>query len=381
MRTLRLSLTAAVMLGLFAPTTSGVTAADAGDQISYTSQPDRLAIFLNDVAYARDAVSLPGGVDVRVVLPDTIFPDTLILRENGERVPNYRLDRRTGQPTIGWQSASDSALRDVTLEYLLSGVSWRPRYDMWLGADSDETVDIDFLAEVQDGALRLDDVDTKLVAGLVDIASAVNAMAEISANQQLAGYDDSGVTTVPTGQVNIQHIYDIGSLTAAAGDTVFLMMVGQTLPARRLHLWNAQSDDQVTVIYKVRNETDLPFAEGIVRSYQAGMFIGSDLIETTPLGSEGSVTVGHLRDVRVKRDESRTEVDLGRFYYLHEVELSISNFGPTTIVLEVVDLRPPEAEDLKSSMRPKEEAGNVLRWQLAVEPGATETITYDFKVD
>ena len=32
-------------------------------------------------------------------------------------------------------------------------------------------------------------------------------------------------------------------------------------------------------------------------------------------------------------------------------------------------------------MTPKQEAGNLLRWQLAVEPGATETITYDFKVD
>jgi hypothetical protein len=91
--------------------------------------------------------------------------------------------------------------------------------------------------------------------------------------------------------------------------------------------------------------------------------------------------VGHLQDVRVERDESSTVISLGRFSYRYEVELSISNFGPTTVHLEVVDYRRPEAEQLEYSMTPKEEPGNLLRWQLSVEPGASETITYEFLVD
>ena len=158
-------------------------------------------------------------------------------------------------------------------------------------------------------------------------------------------------------------------------------MAGQTLPGRRLHIWNAQTDTQVTVIYKVRNDTELPFAEGIVRAYQAGMFIGSDMIETTPVGSEGSVTVGHLKDVRVERKASQTVVSIGRFDYRNDVELKISNFSPATVHLEVVDYRVPEAEEMTFSMTPVEEAGNVLRWRLSVEPGSTETITYDYLVD
>jgi hypothetical protein len=148
-----------------------------------------------------------------------------------------------------------------------------------------------------------------------------------------------------------------------------------------VHLWNASTDQQVTVIYKVRNDTELPFAEGIVRAYQAGMFIGSDPIETTPVGSEGSVTVGHLQDVRVERKESQTVANLGRFDYRNEVVLSIGNFGPTTVEIEVVDYRRPEAEQLTFSMTPEEEPGNVMRWVVTVEPGATETITYEFLVD
>ena len=381
MRSLRLSLATTVIVSMIAVPSGGASAAESDDRMSYTSQPDRLAVFLNNVAYAQDAVSLPGGTDVRVVLPDTVFPDTLILRENGERVPDYRLDRQTGQLAIKWQSATDSALRDVTLEYLLSGVTWRPTYDMWLGADTAETVDLDFFAEISDSTLRLDGVDTKLVAGLVDLTRAIDVVSELSANQRLAGFDESGIIASPTGQVDIQHVYDVGRITAEPGDTVYTHMVGETLPARRLHVWNAQASDQVTVIYKVKNESTEPFAEGVVRSYQDGLFIGSDFIELTPVGSEGSVTVGHLQDVRVKREESRTAIDLGRFDYFHEVELTVENFTPTTVHLDVVDHRRPEAEDLQFSMRPQMETGNLLRWQIAVEPGEEMVITYEFKVD
>jgi hypothetical protein len=220
------------------------------------------------------------------------------------------------------------------------------------------------------------------VAGRVDLSSPIAPNAELSANQALAGYAESDIEVAsPSGQVDIQHVYDVGAITAEPGDTVYTQMTGGTLPARRLHLWNAQTDDQVTVIYKVENTSEQPFAEGVVRSYQDGLFIGSDFIELTPVGSEGSVTVGHLQDVRVKREESRTVINEDRFDYLDEVELTISNFTPTTIHLEVVDYRRPEAEAMQFSMQPELEPGNLLRWQVSVEPGDEMVISYEFKVD
>jgi hypothetical protein len=385
MRVLRSATTAVLTLGLITGTTAGAAAqaTDADGQISYTSQPDRVAVFLNNIAYARDAVSLPGGVDVRVVLPDSVYHDTLILRENGERVPDYRLDRRTGQTAVQWQSATDTELREVTIEYLLGGVSWRPTYDMWLGADTDETVDLDFYAEITDNSLRLHDVETQLVAGYVDLSSPISPAAELSVNQRLAGFDDAAAdaASAPTGQVDIQHVYDVGTVTAEPGDTVYTQLVGETLPARRLHLWNAPTDEQVTVIYKVTNESDQPFAEGVVRSYQDGLFIGSDFVELTPVGSEGSITVGHLQDVRVKREETQSAVDMGRFDYRYEVELTIENFTDTTVHMDVVDYLRPQAEQLQASMDPQLEAGNIMRWPISVEPGDEMVITYEYLVD
>ena len=46
---------------------------------------------------AHDTIPLPGGMDVQVILPAMVFPDTLVLRENGERVSNYRISRRESQ--------------------------------------------------------------------------------------------------------------------------------------------------------------------------------------------------------------------------------------------------------------------------------------------
>jgi hypothetical protein len=382
MRVLRSTTTLTITLGLLGGMMGGASAAAADDQISYTSQPDRLAVFLNGVAYAHDSVTLPGGIDVRVVLPAGVYTDTLVVRENGERVGAYRLDYQMGQPALKWQSAGASELREVTLEYLLGGVSWRPTYDMWLGADEDETVELDFFAEISDSSLPLEEVEMQLVAGHVDLSSPIAPMAELSANQRLAGYEDfAGVPSAQTGQVDIQHVYDIGRVTADPGDTVYAQLVGGTMPARRLHLWNAQTDQQVTVIYKVTNDSDQPFAEGVVRSYQDGLFIGSDFVELTPVGSEGSITVGHLQDVRVKREEGRTAIAEGRFDYRGDVALTISNFTPTTVHMEVVDYRYPEAEELQASPMPQEEAGNILRWQISVEPGDEMVISYSYKVD
>ncbi len=183
------------------------------------------------------------------------------------------------------------------------------------------------------------------------------------------------------GQVDIQHTYDIGQLTADPGDTIYAQLMGQELPARRLHIWNAQTDQQVTVIYKVKNESDQLFSEGVMRNYQDGLFIGSDFIELTPVGGEGSVTIGHLQDVRVKREQTQAAVDMGRFDYQYETTLTIENFTDTTVHMDVVDYLPPNAEELKASIEPQLEPGNLMRWPISVEPGDEMVITYEYLVD
>jgi hypothetical protein len=250
---------------------------------------------------------------------------------------------------------------------------------MQLGDDTATTVDYSFFAEVQNTAFDLEAVTTHLIAGRVDTSQQVNSISNAATNQMIVGYDNTQAGNGDVGAASIQNIYDIGAVTAATGETVYLNQFEAALPARRTLIWNAETDQQASVIYKVRNDSKIPMPEGIVRSYQHGYFIGSDFVEVTPVGSEGSITVGQLQDVRVKRSESQTAIT-GVFYSLqHHVELSLTNFSAQIMTIDVVDRQNADAEELAFSSEPARETGNLLRWIATIEPGKTVTVTYDYK--
>jgi hypothetical protein len=353
----------------------------ASDQVTYLSQPEQVAIFLNNIALARDTINLGGEAAVSITLPDQVFPDTLILRENGQRVTRYSLSYVTGKAVVTFQTSGEA---EITLDYLFAGLSWRPTYDMWIvGAADDQSVQMSFFVEIQNNALSLEDVAVRLVAGRVDTSQQVYDTSVVTANQYIAGYEATGV--VPSGvvgPVTIQHVYEAGTISAAMGDTLYLGILDKTFPARRLILWNAATDIQAQVIYKVTNDSDLPLAEGITRTYQDDLFIGSDFIETTPIGSEGSVTVGGVQDLRVNRAASQTYLEgvLG-YEYQHEVTLTLSSFSDQDIQLEVVDYWDTNAKDFEFSQEPSREPGNLLRWAVTVPAGETIVITYRFRTD
>jgi hypothetical protein len=357
----------------------GLAAPALADQITYVSQPDDVYVFLNNIAYARDTITLPGDVTVSLTLPPQTYVDTLIVRENGARVPNYRIRQSNGQPLLEWVTAAGSAARTVTLEYLLTGLSWMPKYDMLLGDDQAETVGFSFFAQFQNQALDLTDVQVHLIAGRVDTTSQVDTISTVTTNQMIAGYEAAPQQAAGIGAATIQYIYEPGRIDSGIGDTVFVQLMGKTLPARRLHVWNASVDNEVKVIYKVRNDSDLPLAEGVVRSYQNGIFIGSDFVEVTPIGSEGSITVGSLQDVRARRAESTQALQtFSDFDTRHRVELTLESFATEAITIEVVDFERPDAVDFAYLMEPQRETGNLLRWVVTLEPGATLTIQHEF---
>lgn len=350
----------------------------ANEQVIYTSQADEIAIFLNNIAFARDYISVAGGTDAQIVLPPEIFPDTLIVRENGDRAATYRINYKDNQVLL--ILSTSEADREITLEYLMQGISWQPSYDMWL--QDENNVHLDFFVEIKTPTLSLNNVEMTLVAGRVDTSQQVNAISTVTTNQYIAGYVETE-NPVSTGPVSIQHLYQLGTISAEAGDTIYTSVLQHDFPARRLILWNAQLDRQATVIYKVSNNSDMPLAEGIVRSYQDSLFVGSDFIEQTPIGSEGSVTVGGLQDVRVNRAETRSRIagrndDYDTYY---EVTLTLSNFSDSYVDVEVVDAWNPSAQNFQFSQEPQRSPDNLFRWQVAIPAGETITIDYEYRVD
>jgi hypothetical protein len=382
-------------------------AASAGSQklggMLYASLPDEAALYLNDIVFVRDTVVLPAE-DVRVLLPPGTYVNTLILSENGERVHTYRVTPQASEAyysqvvfgsnarsyaaggtayILTWVSPSQATseqTREVTLEYLMSGASWTPTYDMRIMGD--QTVKLAFFAEIHSSALLLDSTTVYLLAGRVDLSQQINQVSQVTMNQYAVGYANETVSlpALGVGTVTLQHIYSLGPVDAEPGDTLYANLADAALPARRLYAWNASQDQQVNVIYKVTNSTEIPLAEGIVRTYQDGLFMGSDFVETTPVGSEGSVTVGSLPDVRVRRTESQEyHGEVPRSYYQHSVTLEIHNFSQEDLPLIALDTWSDNAWQFEYSMEPQRQQDNLLRWEVNVAAGDSLTITYQFR--
>lgn len=351
----------------------------AANRIYFTSQPDEILIFLNNVAFVKDRISIPSGVDVAVTLPSQIFVDTLVLREGGERVNQYRIQTVGGNPVVLWKSvAAAGELREVTLDYLMSGISWQPKYDMWLTKDQPDSAVLDFYAEISNPVLSLEAVTTTLAAGRVDTSKPIGTQSTVSLNQYIAGYESPSAGQLMVGAVDIQTIYSIGKLDALVGETVYTRLEGAALPARRVLLWNAQGERQVTIIYKVRNQTRLPLAEGIVRTYENGIFLGSDPIEFTPVNGEGSVTVGALQGLRVNRNTTETTLSGWTDRRSTHVELTVSNFNADPVEIEIVDAYPASAMRFSFSLEAEQQIGNLLRWRVTLQAGESLTITYQY---
>ena len=353
----------------------------AQDSIRYSGQPDEVAIFLNNVAFVQDNLTLPAGVDVELVIPYEAYPGTIVLRENGRRMPTYRTQIIGNELVIRWQSdGSGAESRDVSVSYLINGLSWTPSYEMWLG-DTTEQVGFDFFAEITNQIFSLDEANVRLVAGRVDTNQQIGDISRITSNQYVAGYE-SGEAVDLNGEVTIQYIYELGKLSSEPLDTLYQQLYSGSLPARRILLWNASVDDEPIVIYKVRNTTEIPFTEGIVHSYEDGIFVGSDFIEMTPTTSEGSVTVGTVQGVRVNQVTTQTAVPaIGYRDTRFDVTLTLENFTGELITLEVISYYPADGVNFVFSHEPVRQEGNVFRWEVTLEPGGSEEITYSYTAD
>lgn len=380
----------------------------AQDQINYISNPDEITIFLNNVVFVRDQLRVPTDVETQIVLPVQTVQDTLVLRNAEGRLPRYTISRRNEQVILtisGDQGTSTEAINEITIEYIaIGGMTWKPLYNLNFSAQADDEgpVGFDFFAEIRNDSFTLNEARVTLVAGQVDVAAQIAASSPFSANQRADLLATATAfapvpTPVPGGSgggggsdtLSTQYLYTLDTLTSTAGDLLYVELLETEFPARRVLTWNASNEPLVRVVYKVTNNSTMALTEGIVRSYQDGLFTGSDPIENTPIGGEGSVTVGFLRDIRVRKEISQITIPArnrlndpdNTIDYQYDVSLILTNFTGEEQLLEVVDVYPSWAQSLTFTVEPEREGGNVLRWLVTLPVGEEVRITYQYISD
>lgn len=389
-----------VLILVFAASSLVLTTAptDAQDQINYISNPDELTVFLNNVVFVRDHLRVPLGVETQIVLPSQTIQDTLILRDEEGRLPLYGISQQSGQILLtiqGQETDESESVRNLTLEYITQGgIQWKPLYNMNYIDEQPETVRLDFFAEIRNEFFTLQSTKVNLVAGAVSVSGEALTSAAIGANNM--GFSDIQATatpfsappsnnSTPTNEFTTQYVYELEQLDSRPGDTLYVELLEEEFPSRRVLLWNAYVDQEIRVVYKVQNTSTTALTQGIVRTYNDGLFTGSDAIENVPSGSEGSITVGYLRDIRVRREVIQTTVpaenpvDENDQDVQYDYTLTLTNFTDTEQEVEVVDNFPREASDFEFSPEPEILGGNVLRWLVTIPAGEELTLTYSYR--
>ena len=138
-----------------------MVAVSAQERVTYVTQPDEVTVFLNGVAYVRDTISLSNNADVSISLPPNMFEDTLIVKENGVPATRYSINAPTGVRTLNIGSGESDGHRDITLEYLATGISWQPNYTMNLTSTDDTQVQFSYYAALRNDSFTLDDAVVK----------------------------------------------------------------------------------------------------------------------------------------------------------------------------------------------------------------------------
>ncbi|MCU0498864.1 MAG: hypothetical protein MUF87_16045 [Anaerolineae bacterium] len=401
------ALVLALIIG-FLIVTQSPNHSQAQDQINYISNPDEITVFLNNVVFVRDQLRVPTDVETQIVLPAQTVQDTLVLRNAEGRLPRYTISRRNEQLILtisGDQANSSESINEITLEYIaIGGMTWKPLYNLNFSAQTEDEgpVGFDFFAEIRNDSFTLSDAQVTLVAGQVDVAAQIAASSPFSANQRAdllataTAFSSPVPTPVPgassgsgSDAISTQYLYTLDTLTSSPGDLLYVELLETQLPARRVLTWNAGNEPLVRVIYKVTNNATMALTEGIVRSYQDGLFTGSDPIENTPIGGEGSVTVGFLRDIRVRKEVSQITIPArsslndpnNTVDYQYDVSLIMLNFTSEEQVIEVTDVYPTWAQSLSFSVEPEREGGNLLRWLVTLPVGEEVRITYQYISD
>ncbi len=396
----------------------------AGDDLArvYVPNPDEIIIYNADLAQLTQRFIIQGNESFRVELPKALLPNTLRVKVDGADVPMFRISASatagssysssanlynynpstSGYDTnvegywLEWENTGlDGA--EVQLTYLAHGISWEARYSCDIMDNG--KVNFHYTAAIDNRLMHIEDCRIRLLSGIV---AGINqqdwnnmtmtqrgGMLYNTMSEGQYGGGDSQVT------LNVHEIYDIDMRGLENNKMTCIMLFDGELEYTKHLVWDARQDrdvaGKVQVIYKVQNESSLPFAAGTVQMYEDDIFIGMDPMELTPIGSPGHITMGESMNFRVfryQKDERITERPAGVPNWVdnkHTVTLEIRYFGEEPATLEILDTYRSYSGSIFRADGQKiiEETryDNVLNFEVDIKKGDKKIVEYVYYTD
>ena len=136
--------------------------------------------------------------------------------------------------------------------------------------------------------------------------------------------------------------------------------------------------------FRRRSLAGKPFAAGVFRVYESGIFAGEGMIEYTGDGREAEAKYASLPQLVVKKESSQQgSQTIGRNVettYSVEMKVESSAKEKTPLTLRDYMAYGDKVELLSSSVPAKQLPGNKLEWKADAPANANLTITYVYKV-
>jgi hypothetical protein len=354
----------------------------------YTARPSRITAYTSGPALLGSTVTVGGSDRVRVTLPAHVSRDSIDIVDGGARVLEYQIvDDPMARLAAGRGTMSELS-QDVTLEWeagrpggepreveiacLVSGITWRPAYrlDVPDGGRAEMTVDALIVNSAQDFRDTALTVVSGSKAGAGGLAS-------------LGGLGGGGMgglqAFLSSAKPDLYHAFAIqGSHGLPKDTTSSVELVRKAVPCEEHYRWDARLSQGVDVVYKVRNDTGIPWPKGTVRVYRDGTPIGERDISWVPDGEEVELEVAGASQVQVER-EAEVEKDAGRGFkqeYHHTDTYEIRS--PVGGMLELVVHKPLDGAQETFTLDPMEVESDRYRWELELEAGGQTTIVHEY---
>jgi hypothetical protein len=355
-----------------------------------------------------DGTLLSGGDTVILAVAGGI---QVIRFEEIQEITFPEIEGLTTQPTLRWLlQAAEAGTQDVRVMYLTNGLNWTADYAMVFDQDENLTLNGWITLENNSGA-TYEEAQLRVVAG--DVARAEPAprvrfeaareeaeMAAAAAPQveqrgffEYQLYEVQRPVTVREGQTKQIEF------TSASGVDAESVYIFEASPDVVVRPGNAITDPgfglqedtpvQVRLVFSNTQEAGLgiPLPQGRARVYReeggALLFVGADRIDHTPQGERIALQLGNAFDLVGERRQVDFE-SLGENSLEETYAITLTNRKEEDdVVIQVIEhlFRATESEIIESSMEYERVDANTIRFDVAVEAGASEALTYTVRYE
>jgi len=275
--------------------------------------------------------------------------------------------------------------------FIDSGAKWTPSYNIDLSTGAVGAGKIDAMAEVSNnGGVEWENTKMKLAVGspyfiessrAYNLAPTYNSMQmEKAASDSVSG---SGNLDFSGNSVGTQYVYTLSEpVTLTRGESAIYRIFNSDVNYSKFYVWENQGLVQKAV--KITNAAGKPFAAGIARIYDGGIFAGEALMEYIGESRDAELKYAAYPQIKVVKGTNRTtsETFFDRRETAYDVSIKIESSANTTDTLRLRDSMGygDQVRLISSSVSAAQLSGNRLEWQINVPANANLSINYKYVV-